>query len=180
MGASREVTFSVLAEPALLLGLAALSRVTGSWSLSPLYAGVDASTWAQATPTCALLTGAFLVVFLVENARLPFDDPSTHLELTMIHEAMVLDHGGPDLAFILYGSALKLWVVGALVVGLCVPIRSGNLWLDAAAGGLGMVTLAVLTGLLESSMARLRLVRVPQMLIGATMLSVLALVLVLR
>jgi formate hydrogenlyase subunit 4 len=93
---------------------------------------------------------------------------------------MVLDHSGPDFALILYGSALKLWVLGSLLVGVLVPVRSGVLWLDLGAAAAGMMGLAVLTGLIESSMARLRLVHIPQLLVGAGVLSALALVLVLR
>src|SRR5207249_2989207 len=124
--------------------------------------------------------GALLVVLLAENARIPVDDPTTHLELTMIHEVMVLDHGGPDLAFILYGNALKLWLFGMLLVGLVVPMRTGNVWLDGSAVMAGMFGLAILIGIIESSMARWRLVRVPQLLVGACVLSALALVLTLR
>jgi formate hydrogenlyase subunit 4 len=180
MGASREVTFAALAEPALLLALAALARQVGSLSLSAMYAGVDAAAWSAVSPPFALLSGALLVVFLAENARVPVDDPTTHLELTMVHEVMVLDHGGPDLAFILYGAALKLWVLGALLVGLLVPVRSGNAWLDGAATIAGLFALAIATGIVESSMARWRLVRVPQLLVGAGVMSALALVLTLR
>ncbi|HVN85704.1 MAG TPA: NADH-quinone oxidoreductase subunit H [Candidatus Binatia bacterium] len=180
MGASREVTFSTLAEPALFLALAAIARQTSSLSLSAMYGGVGVGTWAVAAPALALVTGALLVVFLAENARIPVDDPTTHLELTMIHEVMVLDHGGPDLAFIVYGSALKLWVLGALLVGLAIPARTGNAWLDGAAALAGMAGLAMATGLIESSMARWRLVRVPQLLVSACVLAALALLLMLR
>jgi len=131
-------------------------------------------------PPLALVAIALLVIFLAENGRIPVDDPATHLELTMIHEVMMLDHGGPDLAFILYGAALKLWLFGALLIGLALPLHSGHLWLDAGARALGMLLLAVLTGLVESCMARLRLVSVPKLLVGAGVLSVLALLLVLR
>ncbi|MGE0683888.1 MAG: respiratory chain complex I subunit 1 family protein [Candidatus Binatia bacterium] len=180
MGASREVTFSTLAEPALFLGLAAVARHTGTFSLSSMFTGITPESWAQAGPALVLLAAAFLVVFLTENARLPVDDPTTHLELTMIHEVMVLDHSGPDFAFILYGGALKLWLLGTLLVSVLVPVHSGTLWLDTTTALAGMVGLAVLTGLIESSMARLRLLRVPQLLVGASVLSTLALVLVLR
>ncbi|MFN8626793.1 MAG: NADH-quinone oxidoreductase subunit H [Candidatus Binatia bacterium] len=176
MGASREVSFASLAEPALLLGLAAVARKTGSASLSIMYAHVNAAAWAGSAPMFALVAGALLVVFLAENARVPVDDPTTHLELTMIHEVMVLDHSGPDLAFILYGSALKLWLLGALVVGLVLPVRSGGLWLDAGTALAGMFALAVLVGLIESSMARWRLVRVPQLLVGAGVMAAIAFV----
>jgi formate hydrogenlyase subunit 4 len=180
MGASREVAFAVLTEPALLLGFAALGRATGSMSMSMMFAAVTTAKWAHVAPVLALLAAAFLVVFLAENGRIPVDDPTTHLELTMIHEVMVLDHGGPDLAFILYGSMVKLWLFGSLLVGLLVPLRTGSLWLDAAFSVAAMGLLAVITGLVESSMARLRLVQVPQLLVGAGVLSTLALILVLR
>jgi formate hydrogenlyase subunit 4 len=112
------------------------------------------------------------------------DDPTTHLELTMIHEVMVLDHGGPDLAFIQYGAALKLWIFGSLVAGLFTPGAAGLLAPRAAgplAGVLfaaaGLALLGVLTGLLESLTARLRLARVPQLLVSASAMSALAMVL---
>ena len=180
MGASREVTFSALAEPTLLLGLAAVARTTGSLSLSPILSRVTVEVWAQAAPALALVAAAFLVVFLVENGRIPVDDPATHLELTMIHEVMILDHGGPDLAFILYAAAVKLWLLGTLLIGVVLPVHSDNRWLDSAAATVAMLALGVVTGLIESSMARLRLVRVPNLLVGAGVLSVLALLLVLR
>jgi formate hydrogenlyase subunit 4 len=180
MGASREVTFATLAEPALLLGLAAVARMTGSLSLSTMFGGMTGHAWAEAAPALALVAAALLVVFLTENGRIPVDDPATHLELTMIHEVMILDHSGPDLAMILYGAALKLWLLGTLVVGLVVPVHSGVVWLDVLAATAGMIALAVLIGLIESQMARLRLVHVPNLLVGGTVLSILALLLVLR
>ena len=180
MGASREVTFSALAEPTLLLGFAAIARQTGSLSLSPMYAGLGSDAWRHAGPALALLAGALLIVFLAENARIPIDDPTTHLELTMIHEVMVLDHSGPELAFILYSSALKLWLLGSLLVGIVVPVRSGIVWIDTLAMLAGLFALALVTGIVESSMARWRLLRVPQLLVGASALSALALALILR
>jgi formate hydrogenlyase subunit 4 len=93
---------------------------------------------------------------------------------------MVLDHSGPDLAFILYNAALKLWVLSALLAGLIIPIRSGNPWLDGGACLLGMLVIAIIIGIIESSMARLRLLRVPQLLVGASALAVVALILSLR
>jgi len=117
---------------------------------------------------------------LAENARIPIDDPNTHLELTMIHEVMVLDHGGPDFAMIQYGAMLKLWVLGSLLVGVLVPVRTGWRGVDLAIGIAGMMILAALVGMIESSIARLRLVRAPQFLVAASVLSILALVLVMR
>src|SRR5439155_22545771 len=112
--------------------------------------------------------------------RIPVTYPAPHLALRMIHAVMVLDHGGPALSFVLYGAALELWLFGALRIGLALPVHGGHLWLDAGAAALGMLLLAVLTGLVESSMARLRLLAVPRLLVGAGVLSVLALLLVLR
>ncbi len=174
MGASREVQFSALAEPALFLGLAALAGENHSISLTGVLAGTGPWTWSASGSMVALVLLSFFIVFLAENARIPVDDPNTHLELTMIHEVMVLDHGGPDFAFILYGAALKMWVLGTLLIELAMPVRTGNAWVDTACFLLGMAALAVVVGVVESSMARLRLLRVPQLLVAAGALSALA------
>jgi formate hydrogenlyase subunit 4 len=116
---------------------------------------------------------ALMVVLLAENSRIPVDDPNTHLELTMIHEVMVLDHGGPDFAFILYGAALKLWVLAALIVGMIVP-DTETLWLNLVLSVSGMFLVAIIVGVVESVMARLRLLIVPQLLVGAGALAAMA------
>ena len=121
MGASREVLYSALAEPALILALASIARETNSLSLSEMHIAVGRELWMRSGMVLAAVAAALVVVFLTENARIPVDDPNTHLELTMIHEVMVLDHGGVDLAFITYGAALKLWVLGTLIVDLVLP-----------------------------------------------------------
>jgi formate hydrogenlyase subunit 4 len=180
MGASREVQFSVLAEPVLLLGLAAIARQAGSYSLSSMLPGISPEIWQSEGPALAMISVSLVVVMLAENARIPVDDPNTHLELTMIHEVMVLDHSGPDLAFIQYAAALKLWVMSALLTGIIVPVHSGNVWLNIAAAIAGMVLIAILIGVVESVMARLRLVRVPQLLVGAGVISIVGLILILR
>ena len=179
MGASREVQFALFAEPVLFLGLAALAKSTGSFSLSGMYERLSWQSWLVFGPVLALVAVAFFVVFLAENCRLPVDDPNTHLELTMIHEVMILDHSGPDLAVILYASALKFWMLAALVVGVVLPVRGGT-WPCAAAFLGGMFLVALVTGILESVLARLRLLKVPQMLIEAGAFAVLALILSLR
>ena len=180
MGASREVQFSALAEPALLLGLAALARATGSLSLTGIFSGMAGSTWLAAGPALALVAVALLIVFLAENARIPVDDPNTHLELTMIHEVMVLDYSGPDLALILYGAAVKLWVLGALIVNVLLSLVGLSGPAAVCGFALGMVVLAIVVGVVESVMARLSLLKVPQLLLGAGALSVLAFVLIVR
>jgi formate hydrogenlyase subunit 4 len=180
MGAGREVQFSALAEPAFILCLAALAHMSGSLSLSVMFSSVSAGLWLYHAPALILLVISLMIVFLAENARIPVDDPNTHLELTMIHEVMVLDHCGPDFAFILYGAALKLWVMGSLLVAILVPVHSGNPWLDISAYVAGMIGLAMSVGVIESIMARLRLNNVPHLLVGAGVLAVLALMLALR
>ena len=160
--------------------MAALARQTGSISLTPLFGAISTSLWTRAAPALGLAIGALGVVFLAENARIPVDDPTTHLELTMIHEVMVLDHSGPDFAMIQYAAALKMWLLGTIIVAIAIPWHSGNSLLDAGAAIAGMLALAIVTGIIESSMARLRLLRVTQLLIAAIVLSGLALALVPR
>jgi len=147
MGASREVHFAVLAEPALLLALAALARASGAMSLSAVYGALTPTLWLALLPSLALVAMTLLVLELVENSRIPVDDPTTHLELTMIHEVMVLDHSGPDFAFIQYSAALKLWLLGSLLVGLATPVR-GQWWVCLPAMLAGMAVLGVVVGMI--------------------------------
>jgi formate hydrogenlyase subunit 4 len=176
MGASREMQFAVFAEPAFFLGLAALARVTGHSSLAGMFGSLTFDIWRVAAPVLALLTASFFMVLLAENSRVPADDPNTHLELTMIHEVMVLDHSGPDLAYILYGASLKLWLFGSLIACMVLP-RHGNSWAaDCGLFVLLMLGVAAAVGAVESVMARLRLLKVPYMLITAFAFSALALI----
>jgi formate hydrogenlyase subunit 4 len=123
------------------------------------------------TPARLLAAGALGAVLLAENARIPIDDPATHLELTMVHEGMILDHSGPDLAAIEYAAAMKLFVTSALLAAVVAPGLAGRP--PALAAGVGAV--AVVIGLVESAMARLRLPRVKQFLVGASALGAVAL-----
>ena len=134
MGASREALFGALGEPAIYLALAALVRYTGTPVLSDSFSVLSRRTWHEMDPALVLVAVALLGVFLVENCRIPVDDPNTHLELTMIHEVMVLDHGGPDLAFVLYGSALRMWLLGSLLAGIVVPAPLANAWANLGLG----------------------------------------------
>ncbi|ABC83422.1 Respiratory-chain NADH dehydrogenase, subunit 1 [Anaeromyxobacter dehalogenans 2CP-C] len=179
MGAAREVTFASLAEPALFLCLLVLARATGSLSLSGMLGPDLDAAWSSAAPGLLLAAIGLFVVALAECSRIPVDDPNTHLELTMIHEVMVLDHGGPDLALILYGAAMKLFLFGALLSRLVLGHGAGALASEALFL-LGVLAFAVAVGVVESVMARLRIVRVPQLLVGASVLSAFALVLLLR
>ena len=180
MGAAREVTFACLAEPTLFFVLIVLVRLTGSFSLGGLFGPALFAGWHTAGPSLVLVLFCMFIVVLVENCRIPFDDPTTHLELTMIHEVMVLDHSGPDFGMILYGAAMKLLVLGAMAVGLILPFSLGNQILDALVFTLAMLALAVMIGVIESVMARLQLLRIPQLLIGTSLLSFFSLILLLR
>ena len=174
MGASREAAFSSLAEPAVLLSVAVLAVHTHATSF------VDAfETLALAPPesgrVALWLAGAGLgVALLAENARIPVDDPATHLELTMIHEVMTLDHGGPDLAFILEASALKLFLFAGLFARIMLPGASAPGLAGSLVFAVGVLGVAVAIGAVESVVARLRLPRVPQFLVAASILSGLA------
>jgi len=178
MGASREVHFAALAEPALLIALATLTRVTHATDLTAIYGAISINTWVRALPALALVGVSFLVLELVENSRIPVDDPTTHLELTMIHEVMVLDHSGPDLGMIQYGAALKLWIIGILLIGLA-PMHGAEPWVAGVAGLFGMVGLAAVIGMIESAMARYRMTTVPQFIVGAATLSAVAFIVLL-
>jgi formate hydrogenlyase subunit 4 len=181
MGAAREASFATLAEPALFFGLLVLAKTSGGRTLARVLADPWASGWLSgAGAALVLVVASWSIVVLAENCRIPFDDPNTHLELTMIHEVMVLDHSGPLLSLALYGASLKLFVLGALVMQIVVPFSLGNPGLDWVLFMAAMLLFAFLIGVLESITARLRLVRVPQLLITACLLSAFGLVLVLR
>jgi formate hydrogenlyase subunit 4 len=180
MGAAREVTFACLAEPALFLGLLVLAKLSGSLQLAGMLGGSLATHWMTDGSSLALVLLSWCIVLLVENCRVPFDDPNTHLELTMIHEVMVLDHSGPAFGMILYGAALKLFIFGALVFRLLVPLASGYWWLDWPVFIAGMLVVSVAIGVVESTMARLRMPHVPVLLLAACLLSAFGIILVVR
>jgi len=179
MGAAREVSFACLAEPAFLFGLIVLAWLTKSMTLSGMLGAEVRQAWSNAAALVLVALSWFLVL-LVENCRIPFDDPNTHLELTMIHEVMVLDHSGPAFGMILYGAALKLLVFSTLLVRLLLPVDTGYLPLDAGIFLAGLLLTAVLVGVVESVMARLRLIAVPQLLVAACLLSGFSVVLLMR
>jgi len=180
MGAAREVTFACLAEPALFFALITLTRLSGSLSLTPMLNHVTLFVWWDTGACLLLMMVGLFVVLLAENCRIPFDDPNTHLELTMIHEVMVLDHSGPWFGCILYGASLKLFLLGALFLHIALPLSSGNSYLDWGVFIISMLLLAVAIGTVESVMARLRLKRVPQLLVAATIMTAFSLILVVR
>lgn len=179
MGSAREATYACLAEPVMFLGLLVLARVTGSLSMSGLLGEELVANGAGASAALLLILISWFIVLLVENSRIPFDDPNTHLELTMIHEVMVLDHSGPALGMILYGAAIKLFVFSSLVVRLAFPINTDYAIVDWGTFLIGTIVVAIAVGTIESVIARLRLPSIPSLLMGAGMLSLLGLILVL-
>jgi formate hydrogenlyase subunit 4 len=170
MGAAREVSFAVLAEVSLITAVLTLSVQSGSVTLATM---LTPSAGAGA----ALLAAGLFAVLLAENCRVPFDDPNTHLELTMIHEVMVLDHSGPPLAVILHGAAMKLLLFSALLTQAVLPVGQLAPFAGAAvlAGGVLGVTLGV--GLVESLLARFAFKHVPLLLTTAFLLCLFALLL---
>jgi formate hydrogenlyase subunit 4 len=180
MGAAREATFACLAEPALVLGLVALARSAGSLSLSAMLGPGVGPAWGKDGASFVLVAAALFIVLLTENCRIPVDDPNTHLELTMIHEVMVLDHGGPALGLILYAAALKLFVFSAILARLLVPVPlAGPIWRWLASIG-ALLAVAIAVGVIESTMARLRLTHIPRLLVAACLLSAFGVVLLVR
>jgi len=179
MGASREAAFSCLAEAVLFLDFIILALLSKKFVLSEVIEANTLSSWRLFGPALLLAGVSYFLVLLTENARIPVDDPNTHLELTMIHEVMVLDHSGWDLAYILYGSAIKLFVLGGLFVNILIPTHGLAPTARTAVFFAGMIVLAVGLGVVESCMARLRLNRVPQLLIGAFVLALVGLLVVL-
>jgi formate hydrogenlyase subunit 4 len=180
MGGAREATFSCLAEPALFFGLFVLARATGSMSLSGMLGPALAASWSTAAAALAAVLVSWFVVLLAENCRIPFDDPNTHLELTMIHEVMVLDHSGPPYGLVLYGAALKLFVFGAVVLGVALPLGGMDPWLSWGVFVGASLLLAVAVGVVESAMARMRLLQLPSLLVAACLISAFGAVLLVR
>jgi formate hydrogenlyase subunit 4 len=142
--------------------------------------GAMGAAWIASGASLVLVVVSLFIVLLVENCRIPFDDPNTHLELTMIHEVMVLDHSGPALAMISYGASLKLFVLGAVIVRIAVPYSGTSLPAGWALFVAGMLLLALLIGVVESVMARLRLTQIPSLLVAACLLSAFGIVLMAR
>ena len=183
MGASREATFSALAEPVFFLALMVLTSLClglghgtdTAFSLSTMFGGQTAGAWLTGKGELLLLPVILFILLLVENCRIPVDDPNTHLELTMIHEVMVLDHSGPNMALILYGAALKLWFFAALVAGLITPALP--LWQQMGLRVGIVLLLAVVVGIVESVMARLRMERIAYLLGAAAVMGMLTLIL---
>ncbi|MBU6323145.1 MAG: NADH-quinone oxidoreductase subunit H [Patescibacteria group bacterium] len=121
MGASREMTLAAFVEPAFYMGFSALALVGGTWSLDGILRHLASLPWSAGVPAASIALVALVFVTLAENARYPVDNPATHLELTMVHEAMLLEYSGPSLALLEYASAVKLTVMLGLVASLSLP-----------------------------------------------------------
>ncbi|WP_156738158.1 respiratory chain complex I subunit 1 family protein [Mycobacterium scrofulaceum] len=183
MGASREITIAALVEPTILLAVFALSMPVGSANLGALVAHTLTHP-AQVVSLAAVLAFAALVIVIVaETGRLPVDNPATHLELTMVHEAMVLEYAGPRLALVEWAAGMRLTVLLALLANLFAPWgiagdQPGAV--DVAIGAVAVAAkVAVLAGALatvEVFVAKLRLFRVPELLAGSFLLALLAVV----
>jgi len=180
MGASREMTVAALVEPTLLMSVFALSIPAGSTNLAAIVSGAVHDPARLATPTGILAAVALAAVTIAETGRLPIDNPSTHLELTMIHEAMVLEYSGPDLALIELGAQMRLAVLLGLLTSLFTPwgIATGAGW---AALLLALMLFAAKVALLgallaaaEVFWAKVRLFKVPELLAGSFLLALLA------
>ena len=180
MGSSREVAVAALAEPTVMLAVFALALRTGTTNLGTVADRLGGEPALAAHPGHLLAFLAFFIVMLAETGRLPVDNPATHLELTMIHEAMILEYSGPYLAMIEWASAMKLFLYMTLLINLFVPW-----WIPTEVTGAGMllgmlalagklVLLAVALAVLETAVAKLRLFRVPELLAGSFALALLS------
>lgn len=184
MGASREVTIAALVEPSILMAVYALSLPVHSTSLAAIVTAVSADPGRVATPAAVLAAVALGVVVLAETGRLPVDNPATHLELTMVHEAMVLEYAGPPLALLEWAAAMRLTVLLGLLANLFLPVGLATavtgapsvaallVGLAAVAAKVSVLAVALAAG--EVALAKLRLFRVPELLAGSFVLGMLA------
>ena len=182
MGSSREMTLSAIAEPALMLAVFSVAISAGSTDLSRICQSGQNASWRLVNPAHVLAFAALFVVLLAETGRIPVDNPATHLELTMIHEAMLLEYSGRNLALMEWGAAIKQLVLMTLLVNVFVPAGLAEPGAGVTALGLSLLAylakLLALSGavvLVETTNAKLRLFRVPDLLSAAFVLATLAL-----
>jgi formate hydrogenlyase subunit 4 len=180
MGSSREMLVSALIEPAILLSFFTVALLTGTTSLVSVTSVIASSGASLIGPALLLSFAAFLIAILAENARVPVDNPSTHLELTMIHEAMLLEYSGRELAVMEYSSMLKLVLFMTIAWNAFLPWGVAT-ELTASAVALGIIVflvkvlvMALVIAIIESSMAKFRLFRLPNLLTMAFILAFLA------
>ncbi|MCP4692823.1 MAG: hydrogenase [Desulfobacterales bacterium] len=181
MGAAREAYFPIICEATVFMILILFYVLTGELRLAAYFTGSQPyGLWQAAGTPMLFVVIAFFVILLTENSRVPVDDPATHLELTMIHEVMVLDHSGPDFGLIELGSFCKLFFYSAIVARLVYPFEMGHPLLDIGlfAGTLMLVYVAV--GVTESVMARFRMDIVPKFVLTSFALAFFATVITLE
>lgn len=183
MGSSREMMMSVLIEPALLLAIATLAVLSGAGTdMEDISSAIAAMGMTAAGPALILAGASFMITLLAENARIPFDNPTTHLELTMVHEAMMLEYSGRDLAFMEYGSMLRLTLFMAMIGSLFFPwgIATGtgatDLLISAAIMLVKMVMVALVLSMIESLLCKSRLFKTPNLLTVSFTLSLMAMI----
>lgn len=183
LGSSREMSIASIVEPAMMLGIFAVAVTAGSTNLSVIVSTLSTTTASILHPSHILAFAGLFIVTIAETGRIPVDNPTTHLELTMIHEAMVLEYSGRYLALIEWASQVKLLIFLAILTNVFFPIGiATSFTLGDLAGGLGafcgkILLLAVAIAVLESANAKLRLFRVPDLLMVAFTLSLLSLIL---
>ena len=177
MGASREATYSALAEPVIMLTLGTLILASGHMSFSDLV--IPQTDIVTSISIRIALAAVMFIVLLIETSRVPADDPTTHLELTMVHEVMILDHSGPELAIVQYAAGIKMVLLAGLISALLNPFSFTNLPVLAMFVSATLIALvAVLVGLTESLTARLRFRAIPLFTFAAFLISMICLVLV--
>ena len=179
MGASRAVTILALVEPTILVAVFALSARVGSTNLAAIVTATLHAPLTVVSPASLLAAAALLVVTIAETGRIPVDNPSTHLELTMIHEAMVLEYAGTDLALVELAASMRLTVLLGLLSSLFVPWGIAGAALTGlpvaiAAFVLKVAVLGAALAAVEVFLAKLRLFRVPELLAGSFVLALLA------
>lgn len=180
MGASREATYSALVEPAILLGLATMAWASGTTSFAGLV-NPDGPFLLDVSLRILVAIVVFMVL-LVESSRVPADDPTTHLELTMVHEVMILDHSGPELAFMQYAAGIKMTALAGIFAAILNPFSAtagiGMAVLSASTSLVLMSAVAIAIGLIESLIARLRFRTLPLFILAGFVVAVLAMLLV--
>jgi formate hydrogenlyase subunit 4 len=183
LGASREMSIASIIEPAMMLAIFTAAATAGSTNLSIIVERLSATPATMLHPAHLLAFSGLFIVTMAETGRIPVDNPATHLELTMIHEAMILEYSGRHLAFIEWAAQMKLVVFLALLANMFFPIGMAAGWtawglaVGCAAFLAKIFFLSVVVALVESTNAKLRLFRVPDLLMVAFILSLLALIL---
>jgi formate hydrogenlyase subunit 4 len=182
LGSSREMTISALAEPAMMLAIFTVALSASSTNLSEVVRSAIGQSWRFLAPSQILAFAALFIVLIAETGRIPVDNPATHLELTMIHEAMILEYSGPWLALIEWGAAVKQLILMTLLInvfypfGLSLDWNAASLAIGAGSYLLKLAILSVLIVLVETTNAKMRLFRVPELLAVAFVLGALALI----